>query len=360
MSGTGTCFLCVLVFWPPTFTVQLLLDSLILLKKFSLFLARVTVKFCTDIRRLVGWDLGRGMTWLMKKNLLQTPFLVQILVKFGGILFFGKIKGIWGGLGDDSHRFNKTKQHTHNQKWYWHTSLKVVPNHNQPTNQPKQYKIATYGIYCGKKRFLAPKPKINCGFPTVPTEWLLDSRSKRQAHKGWRGRKSERRGVLYDRGLGSEKSLETRVHASWTRGTFCIVTHGHPWVCALIRTRTLQLKFNNKLFHILFIQRSRVVVFSLFFYWCLLGHCHIWQQTYYFPVRLRLIPRPEKIVTTSVYVVSHPLIFLISLWFARKNFSSQSWIKFVPGKGSAVHKNSHKETWYLFPNPSQPTQDVCL
>jgi len=29
----------------------------------------------------------------------------------------------------------------------WHTFPKVVPNHNQLTNQPKQQKIATYGIF---------------------------------------------------------------------------------------------------------------------------------------------------------------------------------------------------------------------
>jgi len=31
-------------------------------QNFPLFLARVTVKFCTDMSGLVGWDLGRGMT----------------------------------------------------------------------------------------------------------------------------------------------------------------------------------------------------------------------------------------------------------------------------------------------------------
>ena len=58
--------------------------------------------------------------------------------------------------------------------------------------------------------------------------------------------------------------------------------------------------------------------FSPFFYRCLLWHCHIWLQTFYFLVRLRLIQRPEKIVTASVYVVSHPQMLLTSLFLYRQ------------------------------------------
>jgi len=46
--------------------------------------------------------------------------------------------------------------------------------------------------------------------------------------------------------------------------------------------------------------------FCPFFCWCLLGHCHIWLQTCYFPVRLRLIPRPEKLLPSlSMLFVMH-------------------------------------------------------
>jgi len=41
-----------------------------------------------------------------------------------------------------------------------HISLKVVPNQNQLTNQPKQYKIVMYGIFCEKKTVFAPKQKF--------------------------------------------------------------------------------------------------------------------------------------------------------------------------------------------------------
>jgi len=93
-----------------------------------------------------------------------------------------------------------------------------------------------------------------------------------------------------------------------------------------------------------------------FFYRCLLWHCHLWLKTYHFPVPLRLIPRPEKIVTASVYVVSHPPILPTSLLISRQKNLRQSWRNFVPGKGSAVQKFSCKKRLF---SKSQPTQDVC-
>ena len=48
----------------------------------------------TYVRRLLGWELAKGTTFLYKKILVpRTHVLVQILVNFGGNFFFtGKLK----------------------------------------------------------------------------------------------------------------------------------------------------------------------------------------------------------------------------------------------------------------------------
>jgi len=105
-----------------------------------------------------------------------------------------------------------------------------------------------------------------------------------------------------------------------------------------------------------------IVLFPFLFLvslYSLLGLCHILLQTYYFPVRLRLIPRSEKIVTASFYVVSHPQILLISLLFYPKK---------VPPKFNLYQERG---LWYNFIQkgtksrtvrqlPTNQPQDVCL
>ena len=94
--------------------------------------------------------------------------------------------------------------------------------------------------------------------------------------------------------------------------------------------------------------------FSSFFSWCLLGHYHIWLQTCYFPVRLKLIPTPEKIVN------SHSMFFPIHksssfpFYFAQKKIPPSSCLKFVPGKGSVVRENSWEKS-DISPTPNQPS-----
>ena len=57
-------------------------------------------------------------------------------------------------------------------------------------------------------------------------------------------------------------------------------------------------------------------------------------------------------------VLSHSQILPTSLLFSRQICFRQSWLNFVPGKGSAVQKNSYKAKFYLSPTSNQPTPEI--
>jgi len=115
----------------------------------------------------------------------------------------------------------------------------------------------------------------------------------------------------------------------------------------------------NKLFDILIIQRSGVVVFFPFLS-LVSSSCHIWLQRHYFPVRLRLIPRPEKIVTTSLRSFSSTTLPHILFVFRTKN-SRQHRLKICTRKGVCGTKNflQGKVVPFVSSRPSNPMMYVC-
>ena len=80
-------------------------------------------------------------------------------------------------------------------------------------------------------------------------------------------------------------------------------------------------------------------------------------QTCCFTVRLRLIPRPEKIYTAPVYVLSHQKSSLYPLIFPKK-ISPPKLTKICTGKGVCGTKILIRKSLTFCPN--QPTPHVCL
>jgi len=75
----------------------------------------------------------------------------------------------------------------------------VVPNHNPTTNSPGDLNVRDFwckkqGFWPQNQNFPAKKPTVE--FQTVSTERLLDSRSKRYAHKGGRERGVQEEGKM--------------------------------------------------------------------------------------------------------------------------------------------------------------------